>query len=636
MRRREISMLLIAAATAPGAETMAASGSSSVAPQSDAGPQSAGEARAKIAPHDGTYREGDIRRYGARIDAADNSAAIDDALSVSAQGGSPAFIPAGRWTITRALQVPGNSSMHGVGNASIVVAQDCDGLVFASSGDYAVTGLSRFFRDFQIFGGDQTQSSHRAIVVDFKAKSTQRVNAARFENVHIAHFAVGAYLRGLWFSEFTACHFYNCYRGIMFVGENCVNSLVNCSLNRGNIAGGGGGAWGVSFETTDGESTQSTRIISGQIYFYDILINVQLAFELQIEHCDLSAAQAVGVQIAGTIGGCWVRDCWIETTSANPTVGIKVLNITPSVYTCVHIVGNHVNCDTPAAGSQGISVGNANAGIIVNENAIVGFDQSITLGASAHLICKFNRLVCVTAAYGTLSHAVLLDSLSSDNEIGPNEVVAGKSQPAAMRRGRPEIRVADSKGFPSGTAVEFDADANGFVRGAAYVVLSSGSNVITVGTSRNGAAVAAADDQPFNVFAAPPPLLLTGGAPRGLSFYGRGAFLTSLSGFAAELCAVFNWSANGRLIALCPASAQPILGSSNSTSMTAGDLPEFLRPQSQQVACASVQDAGVSGLGVARINASGILEFFKSGGLEEFTPSGRKGICNHTIVYSYG
>ncbi len=630
MRRRDIPTVLFAtAATAPLA-------SASTTTRTYAAPccaRTAAEVSAKVVPRNTEFQEGDLRRYGASTAAMDNSDAINSALLVSAHGGNPAFIPGGTWKIVTPIQATMNGSMCGVGNGSIIAPQACDGIIFGSSGDYAKTGLSRFFRDFQIVGSNAADSTHKGIVVDFTGPSG-RVNAVQFENLFVANFGTGAYLRGLWFSNFVGCHFYNCYHGIYFIGQNIANSIINCTLNRGDIRGSGG-AWGVSFQTIDKESTQSTRIISGHIYFYDILINVALAFELQIEHCDLSAAQSIGVQIITTIGGCWLRDCWIETDNSSATTGVKVVSILPSTYTSVHIIGNHINCDIPYSGSRGISIGHGNAGIIVNENAIIGFDQAITLGASASLVCKFNRIKCVTPAYSASSHAVLLDSLATDNEIGPNEIMAGDPQAVRMSGNDPRLAVSNSAAFPVGTPIQFDADLNGFARGVTYFVLSSASNFITVGSSANGPPISPTSAMPVNAVAAPQPLIFTRGTPRGLSFHGRGAFILTLAGFDKALMGAVDWVSSGKFVALTLAGATPLTGPSHSTEMTGGGIPAFLWPATLQLFPASVQDSGAFTYGVARLTPTGTLTFFKAQNLEGFTPSGSKGVNAMALTYVY-
>jgi hypothetical protein len=629
MRRRDIPTVLFATA-ATG--TMASS--QTTAQTYAAHAQTVAEASAKVSPRKTEYPEGDLRRYGASIAASDNSDAINSALLVSAHGGNPAFIPGGTWKIGTPIQATMNGSMCGVGNASIIAPQACDGIIFGNSGNYAITGLSRFFRDFQIVGSNAADSTHKGIIVDFTAPSTERVNAVQFENLFIANFGTGAYLRGLWFSNFVGCHFYNCYHGIYFIGQNCANSIVNCTLNRGDIRGSGG-AWGVSFQTIDKETTQSTRIISGHIFFYDILINAVLAFELQIEHCDLSAAQSIGVQIITTIGGCRLRDCWIETDNSSATTGVKVASILPSTYTSVHIIGNHITCDIPCAGSRGISIGHNNAGMVVNENAIINFDQAITLGASANLVCKFNRINCVTPVYSASSHAIFLDSLAADNEIGPNEIIAGAAQPAIMSADAPHISVPASSSPAVGTPIQFDASVNGFTSGVSYFVLSSASNVITVGSVVKGPAISATGAKPVNVRAAPLPLIFTRGTPRGLSFYGSGSFVLTLAGFNQLLTGAVNWVSSGKFVALTIADATPLTGPSHSTEMTGSGVPGFLWPATLQLFPASVQDSGAFTCGVARLTPTGALTFFKTPNLEGFTPSGSKGVNIMALTYVY-
>jgi hypothetical protein len=633
MRRRVLSMMLVAAPMSGSQSAMPSAASSQHSPAD--GLQSTAERRAGVEPRQRSYPEGDIRRYGANPDAPDNSTAFNEALSVSAHGGRPAFVPGGSWRVTSPLRAIDNSSMFGVGNASVIVARACDGLVFGPSGDYSATGMARFFRDFQITGADKMNSSYRGIVIDFSAKSTHRVSAASFENLYVANFAIGAYLRGLWFGNFVGCHFYNCYSGIYFIGENILNCILNCAFHRGDIRGSGG-AWGASFQTIDGETTQSTRIISSQFYFYDVQINVLLVFELQIEHCELSAAQSTGVHIIGTIGGCWVRDCMIETNAASATTGVDIANVQTSQYTMVHIVGNHITCDLPCAGSRGISVGYGNSGIVLNENAVVGFDQGIFLGGSAHVVCKFNRVHCVTSAYTRSSHAILLDSLALNCEIGPNEIIQGSPLTARMSPGDAEIAMDDGKVFPAGTPVQFDADANGFKPGVTYFVLESRSGSITVGGAPGALPITPSGDRTLNVRAAPLPLAFTSGPPHGLSFFGSGAFFTTLSGFASTVGGIVQWTSSGGLVSLSVGTEKFLSGQSNSREMSAAGIPAFLLPPSVRSCIAWVRDAGLDMLGIAHVNSRGDLTFYKSPGLEPFTSSGQKGIGNTPITYVNG
>jgi hypothetical protein len=314
---------------------------------------------------------------------------------------------------------------------------------------------------------------------------------------------------------------------------------------------------------------------------------------------------------------------------------VKVASIQPSIYTSVHIISNHITCDIPFAGSRGISIGHNNAGIIVNENAIINFDQAITLGASANLVCKSNRISCVTPAYSASSHAIYLDSLAANNEIGPNEIIAGAAQQAMMSADAPHISVPASNLLPVGTPVQFDASVNGFTGGVTYFVLSSESNAITVGTVVKGRAISATGVEPVNIHAAPLPLIFTRGTPRGLSFHGSGSFVLALTGFDEVLMGLVDWVASGKFVALTMAGPTPLTGPSRSPEMTGSGIPAFLWPATMRLFPAGVQDSGAFTSGLARLTPTGELTFFRGPDLESFTPSGSKGVNIIPLTYVY-
>ena len=632
MRRRDLPSALLS--TAAGGTVIGRAAQ-------NAGPALSGPTRAELSaevtPAHAEYIEGDIRRYGATIASFDNSQAINHALKVSAHGGNAGFIPGGTWKIASSLRAVGVSSLRGEGNCSIIAPQDCDALIFESSGDYSITGTARFFRDFQIVGGNTSSSSRRAIVVDFSVASRSRVTGVQFQNLYIANFGTGAYLRGLWNSSFDNCFFYNNYYGLYFYGQTIRTTVTNCTIERGSITGSGG-SWGISFQTVDGESTESTQIVSTYCFLYDININVLLAFELQMVHCDLSAAQLIGVHITSTNGGCWIRDCWIETDAPVPTTGIEVADIKPTTTTSIHIIGNHINCDVAHAGSQGIKIGRTNAGTVIQDNAVVGFDQGITLGASNNLICKFNRIGCATAAYSGSSYAIKLDSLAANNEIGPNYILPGLAA-RAVATGGTEIQVGAAGGFPRGSPVQFDTSAHGFASGVTYFVVDSSDTSITLTSVAGGAPISASGSGAIgNVFAAPLPLVLTAGTPPGLAFYGRGKFIMTLSsGFSEARLpgGIAEWVANGGCVSIM-VHGRGLSGISNSLGMQASGIPVFLRPATEQQLLASVTDDGVSIYGLAVLSPAGALSFYKTPALGVFSANGVKGVNAMPLTYIIG
>jgi hypothetical protein len=716
VRRRDVPRALFAT-TAAGIPFIAsrAMAPANVAPN---GPQTAAELRAGVSPL-GTgmhYPEGDIRRYGALTQAADNHLAINDAIAVSAAGGNAAFIPGGIWKITAAIAVAPFSSMYGMGNASIIAPQaGVSGLVFsADNADYATAGAARFFRDFQIMGTlTHGTSTNTGIEVNFSvatgalaftapvpadstgAKLSRKwtgatgpqplrfsngeirnvhltnggtaaawsrglsaeaaaaatygghVTAVNFSNIFISNFGTAVYLRQLWDSSFNNCLIVNCYYGFYFFGQSVTNSINDCIIQfvAGGITGNGG-SWGISFQSIDGESCENTHIRGGSVYGFSVNINVMLAFELQIEHVDISNAQSVGVDITTINGGCWVRDCWIETNSASPTIGISINPLAVPHFNDIHIVGNHLNCDIPFAGSKGIVVSIPQFAVEIVDNHCNGFDQGITGVAAPYLVIRDNKIKCLTRVYSAASYAIRLNSGSQNNAVGPNAIVFGNNsigggvreffQAARMKSGSVDIGVTASESFPVGTPIQFDASQNGFFVGVTYFVITSGSNVITVGPEAKGTAIAATGAALVNVLAAPLPLTFSDTTPLGLFFYGAGRFIMRLSGgFSTPPTGVIDWVANGSQVSIKAGLPSLLSGATTAASMAGSGLPQFLLPVTEQHFQATVINDGTPVYGMASLTAAGTLTFFTTPANGAFTPSGIKGVGAFPMTWLY-
>jgi hypothetical protein len=94
MKRRE---LIAAIASSTAGSLAVTSKAGAVATEAPRPTATTAEQASGVAPADSAYPEGDIRRYGATVSASDNSAAVNAAMKVSANGGSPAFVPPGLW-----------------------------------------------------------------------------------------------------------------------------------------------------------------------------------------------------------------------------------------------------------------------------------------------------------------------------------------------------------------------------------------------------------------------------------------------------------------------------------------------------------------------------------------------------------
>ena len=325
-----------------------------------------------------------------------------------------------------------------------------------------------------------------------------------------------------------------------------------------------------------------------------------------------------------------------ETAKSAVTTGILVNDIRPSVHAKVNITGNYITCDMPHAGSEGINIGNSNAGILVNENQIYGFDRGVTLGASANLTCKFNTININSPVYSASSYALLLNTLATDSEIGPNYVVPGAKR-SATADGTTRITVdSAAPPLPVGTPVQFDTSALGFLKDVTYFVVGALGNTISVATSPGNRPIAARGSGSIGaVFAEPLPMAFTAGTPAGLSFHGRGSFIVELGGFAAAVSGVVNWAVSGRSIALSVGSESGLTEESNSTELHASGIPRFLLPSGAQLFAASVINSGKCVWGAGKLTPSGMLVFYATPDRGAFEASGRKGLGSAVISYLF-
>jgi hypothetical protein len=353
------------------------------------------------------YMPGDIRRYGATTASADNSAAINNALLVSSNGGNAAYLPAGTWTITTALSAVGASSMRGEGAQSVLAPNGCDGIDFPA---FAPSQPARrVFRDFAIIGSS-TNAKH-GLSCNVQPSAAWAID---FSDISIQNFSAAIYAAGFRSCTFKSIYAFNNYYGVFCIGQNTNLHFWGCEFIRGTITGTGG-AWGVSIQLSGGNSTQDTSFIDCYIYGYDIGVNCQLGFETQFDDCDISNCQQTAVNISTIIGGFWLTNSWVETNANAATTGVIVAAQGTNNFGDIHINDNHINCTTAHTGSIGLSLPGQNQnGVIANGNEFQGFETGISNVGGANFTSKWGTFNGVTTW-------VLLDSaFATDNEIGPN------------------------------------------------------------------------------------------------------------------------------------------------------------------------------------------------------------------------
>lgn len=390
-------------------------------------PKTTVETNLSITPTKFIYAESDIRRYGATTVAADNSTAINTALRVSNGGGNAAFVPGGTWAITNPILLTGGSSIYGVGQASIIAPNGCDGLTFDNQGTYAGT---RFVRDFQINSTNGT--TNNGIICDFTAASGFRITQVTFSRLTIQNFKQGVFAHGMWNCNFDDCWGYNNYQGIWMYGQN-----IQCTIRYGffqrQTAGtpitGAGTQYGLNVTTdtlaSSTESTQSLKVIGWGAYAWDVNVNLALSLYTMIEFCDLSVAKVTGVRIVSCAGGTTIRDCWIQTNYglvSAATTGIELPALGSTINDPVLIDNCTIICDLANVGSIGINVGNNHNSVRIM-NCTIGevtspWAQALVNNNCNNMVAKFNTIYASSVGISIHSSAVAVD-------LGPNIVLSG-------------------------------------------------------------------------------------------------------------------------------------------------------------------------------------------------------------------
>jgi hypothetical protein len=581
-----------------------------------------------ITPTSFLFPEGWITRYGANTATADNSFAFNDALQVSGAGGSAAYIPAGTWNIQTAIPVAAGSSMYGAGKSSILQSVGCDALVFQA--DNGIVPTARFFRDFQILGTlTGGTNSNKGINITWPVGNV--VSGVTFQNIAIQHFQYGAFLQGLEYCQFDHLWMYDVFNGFYFNGQSVNVDLVSCVAQRGAITGSGN-SQGLSFNVTVGvPDVEGIHVYGGSLYNFAYNIFSELAFEVQIEHMDISAATIAGIFVSSTIGGFVVRDCWIETTNGAATFGIQAPNITPAEVDRLVFEGNYINCDTPFAGSTGIQIGNARNGVRVHSNQIIGFDLGVTLGNSSFASIKHNTIDCNTSVYSATSAAITVNSLTPNVDIGPNYIVPGASVAATMSNSSANITVPAASAFPIGTPVQVDATQNGFTIGVTYYVIASSGTTITIGPY-GGSAISATGGTAVNLFVQPDPVdFNTTTTPPKFSLTASGASVIVLSDPALSVIA--DWNANGKMVSLSPRASST--GSAGNTSLSIIGIAIYLFPHVQSSCIPAIENNSAISYGYGSVAVGGTFTVFPTPAAGAWTNSGTKGLLGGSMLWPY-
>lgn len=310
--------------------------------------------------------------YGATGDGTTNdTAAIQAALTAAeAAGGGTVFLPKGEFKITDTLDLPGQVSLEGQGQFSILRVYACDGINILASN---VIGPRRV-ANFWLYGNSAAAFS--GIVCDL-ASPGARAQGMVFEGLYIAFFGTGVKSHGMWHSVFRSCTMNHVWTGFNFYNQNVKILLDDCRITHGGLVGGSGNSVGVQVgDAVSAARPEDMQITNSIIFGFNQAIVWRTCLFGGVTNCDLDACTIEGLRLVTADGGFTFSNNWIQVDSSTVNVyGINAqsLGYTPSTGNIL-IQNNRIgNTTNTASLSYGMLVGTNQTGLEIDNNAFVGW-----------------------------------------------------------------------------------------------------------------------------------------------------------------------------------------------------------------------------------------------------------------------
>ncbi len=364
-----------------------------------------------------------VKDFGAVGDGvADDTAAIQAALDFTRTSGvtvpKKVLIPSGEYKITSTLDVPGLTSLVGVGQSSILRCYSCNGLNMESSNGIGPLEISNFW--LYANGGE----NFTAIVTDLNSTSSgPRLQGRIYKNLYMSFWGLGMYQRGAWHTTYQSIRMNQCYNGIEIQDQNVKLFFNDIVITRGTITGTGT-TIGFHVGSTGGPSStrpEDVFIQNSLIYGYEQGIYWRQCLFGGVLRCDLDACVTEGIRVVTADGGFIIRDNWIQVIDDGGTYyGIILQNLgyTPEDYN-ISIENNKIGLtSTTPALAWAIYLGSAHRGVSCRDNSIQG-DWQIGIRADASVHCRVaGNNVSSTTGYGidlrNTTDTVLSENYSED------------------------------------------------------------------------------------------------------------------------------------------------------------------------------------------------------------------------------
>lgn len=366
----------------------------------------------------------------------DNSAFIQAAVdAVYAKGTyqkGAVYIPAGSYKIESSIDVPYGVSIFGDGGtASVLFAEDCDGLNFTTYG-YQIGSM--FYEDF---GLTAVNGTNRVAILTLTNAST--MDGLYFHRLRFYGWNKCIYLSSNWNCTISECVGQNINQGVTIAEGNGEAIGIRIINNRFTKAAGGLGAandYAINLLNTV-KFVESVHILANQIFGFSRNVSIGRCYFSNIVGNDFSGSGNV-IQFDTPTGGCTVQNNFIEVNGASGC-GIYIPSVGSQDNTFRTEIRNNNIQATGGSSPVGIDIGQGGGSfqwnIVVDNNTVNGFATAdIRLVAGGYTTISNNRCISSSATQSMVLDTVTGGSVSVENNrcvkvitlLTPTDYTSGK------------------------------------------------------------------------------------------------------------------------------------------------------------------------------------------------------------------
>jgi hypothetical protein len=350
---------------------------------------------------------------------ANDTVALQDALTAAGPNRQTVYIPAGVYKITAALSVPAGVSVRGAGIGTLLHFCGCDGLVLANSPWIGSQKIEQLFIRGRSADNTTAPTSGNFAGIRVPGNATPPaasgglVTGVEFNSLTFEGWGWAFRLRSLFRSTIQRCNGSGLYNGIEVKGQCIVLDIHDSWLERGSSPPAPTGyTESVGFRTEASNDwsdalfhdSESVFVHNFQTYGFDVGVYNVHALHSYYIGCDFDGCKKAGIRYQQSEHCLVIRDSWIAGDGALFQYGIQAEASPGSGVSKgpVEISGNDINCFAPFnATSYGIYLGTDQHNAHIHDNYFNGFvtNDIAASGTNNDLLIEHNTCTSTTPTY---------------------------------------------------------------------------------------------------------------------------------------------------------------------------------------------------------------------------------------------